>query len=653
LGEIENDGEGSEFAGGILPLGDYYKRRGTTVIETHFFPNPPYVPVRIGLSFEHAGNDAGTLALVTKEPVSYTNWWGSLPTHLNGEDFVRIPPQERKQKMNMNNNAGMIRKFAVVVCSGWLVTVSMLSLAGASDASTEGKPRTLPFAFSVAKKGEGNFFRGDYIDYPLSQVVVKGEVWSFHTTAAYANPTPIIRYKGPDFEHLTRQADGMLRSSEPDVSCHFGCGMWFDDSTGTLYALIHSEYDGNVLKRDKLWGQGAAWCRKKTRMATSKDMGLTWSDPRDVLTACLPNPGDWAKYSGRDFEMGPADFDLYADTRGGYFYATCWNGFVAKKGPLNKFGTYVEAARCAIADKMAPGKWRKYRDGSWTEPGLGGKASRVMEPSIYGRTVYNDWLRRYLRVGTNAHFVDTRFPGPGLSDGSVYILACTDLGKQDWTPLAKLLDQPENTLGGFSVADGHGKDFTSCGETFRVYNYWTSSPVRIFEVALREGTMPATPFSPYGAYLYEPHPESGDPTDSRRTTIVGCDSPEMRYSGSGWMVEKNAGYFRGVVKASSTAGDSVQLSFKGGSIYWRAVFSRDAGKADVYLDKRQEAVIDCCSGDRKPNMFQFGFIRTGLDPSAIHVIRIMVRNDRNPNSTGNIIRHMGFEHGEDVSSDAH
>ncbi len=110
--------------------------------------------------------------------------------------------------------------------------------AAPRDANPGIQPQTLPFAFSMVKKGEGAFFHGDYIDYPLSQVVVRGEVWSFHTTAAYANPTPIVRYKGPDFEHLTRQADGKLYSSEPDVSCHIGCGIWFDDSTGTLYPIF-------------------------------------------------------------------------------------------------------------------------------------------------------------------------------------------------------------------------------------------------------------------------------------------------------------------------------------------------------------------------------------------------------------------------------
>ena len=153
------------------------------------------------------------------------------------------------------------------------MTVNMLSPAGASNAPRDEKPRTLPFAFSVAKRGEGNFFRGDYIDYPFSQVVVKGEVWSFHTTAAYANPTPIIRYKGPDFEHLARQADGALRSSEPDVSCHFGCGMWFDDATGTLYTLIRREYDGNVLKRNETVGPRRASCRRKRAWRQARTWG--------------------------------------------------------------------------------------------------------------------------------------------------------------------------------------------------------------------------------------------------------------------------------------------------------------------------------------------------------------------------------------------
>ncbi len=503
----------------------------------------------------------------------------------------------------------------------------------------------IPFVFFVENKGEENFFKGDYLDYPLSQVVVNGEVWSFHTTTAYNNPTSVIRYKGSDFEHMVRQPDGKLRSSEQEVSCHIGCGMWFDDATGTLYALIHSEYDGNIMKRDKLWNLGAAWCRKKTRLATSKDMGLTWSDPKDVLTACLPEPGDWSKYAGSDFEMGPADFDLYTDIQGGYFYVTCWNGFVAKKEPMNKFGTYTEVSRCAISDKMAPGKWYKFRNGAWTEPGLGGKASRVSQFPIYGRTIYNSYLKKYLRVGINIRVIDERFKAFGLVDASVYILTCTDLAKQDWSLPAKLMDEPGNIRFSFSLSDPKGNDFTSCGKTFRIYNYWTKPPVRMFDVVLGEGTTPAITGSRYGAYCYESHPESGDATGSRNTQLAGSENVTMQYTGTGWKIEKQEHYFHGCAKSSNVAGDSVEFPFKGSTIYWRTVFAKDAGKVDVYIDQQFQETIDCFYSDPKQNMFQFGFIRTNLNASASHTIKIVVRSDRNQNAVGTNIRHIGFEYG--------
>jgi hypothetical protein len=38
---------------------------------------------------------------------------------------------------------------------------------------------------------------------------------------------------------------------------------------------------------------------------------------------------------------------------------------------------------------MAPGKWHKFCRGTWTEPGLGGKSSKVSMGSygIYGRVI--------------------------------------------------------------------------------------------------------------------------------------------------------------------------------------------------------------------------------------------------------------------------
>ena len=115
-----------------------------------------------------------------------------------------VQPCENRQDEGMTCLRAMYRKGGPMrrLLNALVAALLCCTVMSATRAAPGEERRTLPFAFSVTKRGEGNFFRGDYIDYPLSQVAVKGEVWSFHTIAAYANPTPIVRYKGPDFEHL-------------------------------------------------------------------------------------------------------------------------------------------------------------------------------------------------------------------------------------------------------------------------------------------------------------------------------------------------------------------------------------------------------------------------------------------------------------------
>ncbi len=343
--------------------------------------------------------------------------------------------------------------------------------------------------------------------------------------------------------------------------------------------------------------------------------------------------------------MGPADYDLYVDTRGGYFYVTSWNGFVAKNGILNHFtaGT-VEVARCAIKDKMAPGKWHKFNHGSWTEPGLRGKASRVGMATygIYGNTIYSTYLQKYLRIGVNAGVGDPRFPNLGMRDNSVYISTCTDLSRQDWTPMAKLLDQPGNPMSGFTLTAEDGIDPSVAGQTFHAYNYWEKSG-RILDITLHKGELKAAPFPPYGSYSYEAHPESGDRIESRRTKIGAAASPEMHYSGEGWSVENNPAYYAGQIRKCEVPGCSVEFSFRGSAIYWRAIAAQDGGKADVYIDNQLQTTVDLYFWD-SPLIFQFAFIKTGLAPGVTHTIKVVARSDKNANSRGTSINHMGFEY---------
>lgn len=201
---------------------------------------------------------------------------------------------------------------------------------------------------------------------------------------------------------------------------------------------------------------------------------------------------------------------------------------------MNGFLMYCEVARCGIADKMAPGKWFKFRDGAWTEPGLGGKASRVgfSLRGMYGNTIYSTHLKKYVRIGVLIGITDKRgMPAQGFDDRSLCISTCTDLARQDWSPMAKLAHEPENELFGLTLMDGNEVGPVSCGKRLRAYNYWHDRDMRVLEITLKEGTTPARHFPRHDSYNYEPHRDSGDRIAARKTKIVGAAGTTIRHIG--------------------------------------------------------------------------------------------------------------------------
>ncbi len=520
-----------------------------------------------------------------------------------------------------------------------LVMVSLCCIPVSAQRTKLSNADALPFSASVTIRPLALDILSLNVDSPIRQVVINGEVWIFGAQPdPYHNPMSVPRWKGPDLEHMIRQPDGAANFPQRTAFSFINSGLWYDEATGTLFALMHGEYGHG-------W-PGDPWCRKKTWLVKSRDVGLHWTFVGDVLTAALPSPADRMKYSGSEYEMGPADFDLYVDTRAGYFYVTTWNGFVAKKGILNHFtaGT-VEVARCSISDKMAPGKWYKFDEGRWTEPGIGGKASRVgmFSYGIYGNTIYSTYLRKYLCIGTNAALGDPRFPNLGMRDGSIYISASSDLSKQDWTPMAKLVDEPANLLAGFTLSSADGRNPSVCGKKLHAYNYWATKG-RVLDITLAKGALNKSPFPAFGSYSYEAHPESGDSIENRRTKIVGAASPEMHYSRSGWSLVKDPHYYKDQISQSSSPGSTVEFSFRSSAIYWRAIAASDGGKADVYIDQQFQKTVDLYFWD-SPLIFQFAFIKTGLRPNIAHTIKVVARSDKNVRSHGTFINHMAFEYG--------
>jgi hypothetical protein len=513
---------------------------------------------------------------------------------------------------------------------------------------------TLPFSFKVSERTENlpvyvspplpnlynsnpNLKVGWGIDSPTGHVIIDHEVWvMFNSGNQYGTHVKVARFRGADFEHTTRESDGSI-DVEKDVSTHFCGGMWYDSGTGILYAPIHCEYDHDI-------NPPAGWCRKKVRLATSKDKGFTWKMEGDILTDYFSKDDDWLKYSGSFFEAGPGDFDFFADSVGGYFYIFSSDSYAPKNGTMNNYLWFNEVARCAFSDRMAPGTWHKYCNGVWAEPGLGGRSSKVSMNSygIYGRVMYSTFLKKYLRIGVCLGVVDKRFTDLGFRDGSIFISTCDDLGKQEWSPQVKLFDVPDNDKFGTTLTDGNSSSPFVCGNTLRIYNYWLYNiPSRALDVIFAVGNTATAGFPRYGSYAYEPLPESGDPIVSRKTKIVGCTHPDIIYTGSVWIVKNDPTYYRRQAQVCDVPGSSVQFSFTGAEIYWRAVAGNDGGKADVYIDGRLEETVDCYHEEPLP--FQFAFIKTGLDPEKMHTVKIVIRADTNPKSRGTMIRNMAFE----------
>jgi hypothetical protein len=141
-------------------------------------------------------------------------------------------------------------------------------------------------------------------------------------------------------------------------------------------------------------------------------------------------------------------------------------------------------------------------------------------------------------------------------------------------------------------------------------------------------------------YGYNAFPESSDPIEARKTLTVGCSSKQVKYAGP-WLDVSDPSYYQGEAKSCAESGASVEFSFKGKDIYWRAVKGPGQGMADVYVDGILEATVDCSAS--LPTVFQFAFIKRGLSGDGPHTIKVVVRNEKGHLSTGATITHMLFE----------
>lgn len=480
----------------------------------------------------------------------------------------------------------------------------------------------LPFAYSATPAAAPQPVGLDFsrqLNPDNSQVFIRidGELFEFRSQWVINRGT-VARYKGPDIDNLTRIEDGLYPNGM--TACWFLGGMWYDEEEKKLYAPMHVEHD-NVRRTYPF--------SRKIILATSTDKGRSWKYEGDIITSeTYYYPYDFFKFSGHGFGIGVADFGFYADVRGGYFYVFPDEAWSLRAKRAMRWNS--RAARCAIRDKMAPGKWNYFYNGKWEEPALGGKSSIVAPSHLWGVT-YSKTLNLYVGM-----LLGNQDPPVRDNIDGIYIGACTDLGKQDWV----WGHCPEAMFGFMNLINAEGTDVAwTCDDRFRRYAYFEKDDFQRLDIKLAPGKTATTNLAP--RYLFEPHPESSEPMMGRSTKIVGCASAEMKYTGT-WSERSNPDSYEDRTKESSTPNSSVEFSFQGDAVYWRAVRSPQSGRADVYVDGVLRKTVDCYS-PQSTTCEQFLYLRQGLAPATKHTIKVVVSGKKHPKSSGAAVQHIAFE----------
>ena len=250
-----------------------------------------------------------------------------------------------------------------------------------------------------------------------------------------------------------------------------GGAVWRDPSTGAIVMLYHRE----IYIRDGGMPTGAFW--SSIGAAVSTDGGDTFVDAGEVLTPDIDLLSPSLGTSGN----GPGDFSTMV--RDGWLYAYYNDVLEDGTGVLAVARTSVAELAAMATGGPAPVFW-KWRDGAFTETGLGGAPSNLtpgqcpFNPSVAWSSLHGE----FIMVGTT-YLSDTR--------SMLSVLTSTD-GVQ-WSEPEALYAEPVgfriyNTLLGDSVSPEGNRVVT--GATLKVLavnfpsssDFWSAQQVRLIEI---------------------------------------------------------------------------------------------------------------------------------------------------------------------------
>jgi hypothetical protein len=246
-------------------------------------------------------------------------------------------------------------------------------------------------------------------------------------------PATVSSYllEGPDMAslHLVKKVLAPGEKGSFDNGYAGIYGVYCGGAKNRVLAIYHAE-DHEGMKR---FENGVPGFFASIALATSTDGGATFTKGGQIITGSLP------KGANDRLDQGCGEPSLVADKSGRYLYC-----FYTDHSRVDKRGVQICLARSPLSGNGKPGTWKKYFDGGFTEPGLGGKDTPVLSAAqesadaVFPNVTYSKESGRYVMVLNLVYFRET------IADKSGIYISYSEDGLR-WS-------KPGQLVRGFSIA---------------------------------------------------------------------------------------------------------------------------------------------------------------------------------------------------------
>ena len=241
--------------------------------------------------------------------------------------------------------------------------------------------------------------------------------------------------QGADLKHLNALPRLVLEPGEPGAFDNAAANVFAVVRSGSLFYAFYQASDAEGLPAATLAGFSGFYLG--IGLAESDDNGYTWVKKGQIIKCAKPK--DWAatpKQGGR----GIGQPGGLADASGRHFYIYYSDLSTSQGG----YGGQINIARCSLDDgPPLPGNWKKYCNGAFTEPGISGRETPIIDvhstghsAAWYGRPTYSKSMGKYVMVFTVGQTHEWEAGLPPRTSG-IYLTMSDDLIK--WSEQFKLV----------------------------------------------------------------------------------------------------------------------------------------------------------------------------------------------------------------------